>query len=126
MIAALMFAAALSGSTPAVIHTTQVNEAALAEAQAFARIMEPMVQEMRDAINAAGADTDQRKADLDAIEASYMAQVDAFGTKMVAHFGVDAMGIMIAESRARVSTIRARLEANPSMNPIAPPGGEDP
>lgn len=123
MIAALMFAAALSGSNPAVIRTTQITDAQLAEVYAFQRILEPMAQEMRNAISAAGDDTDRRKADLDAIEASYQAQVEVFATKMVAWlergdgFGLDAFRtILIPDARARVSTIRAQLEADPSAN----------
>lgn len=153
MIAALMLAAALSGAGLAVVeapqesysgHALQRNsldcrrivrpfaewardpEGMCALADAFARIKQTMGQEMRNAISAAGADTDRRKADLDAIEASYKAQVDAFGTRFAAWFdregsdgamyGSAYVAAFIREEHARIPTIRAQLEAEASAN----------
>ncbi|WP_298158126.1 hypothetical protein [Brevundimonas sp.] len=125
MIAALMFAAALSGSNPAVVHSTQ-TDAQWAEWVAFDRIIESMRRDMQNAVYAVDPAADGRiqrdllKTRMDAIESSYTAQVDAFGTKMVAMIGRESgngdltvsllVETIIPQIKACIPVVRAEVE----------------
>lgn len=98
MIRALVLAVALSSASSLAVAKTaptgaQTPEAAAeaqapgeaefeARAEAFGQRIQAMGQEMQAVVAAAGSDTARRDADLDAVEARYQPDVEAFATAL--------------------------------------------
>ncbi|WP_428151406.1 translation initiation factor IF-2 [Brevundimonas sp.] len=109
MIRALVVAAALSILAPAAIAQTAPTTPAAAPApgqaefeataEAFGTKMEAMQQEMQAAVADAGADAARRTTSLDAIEARYQPEAEAFATAFEAFMNQQA-GAAPATERA--------------------------
>jgi hypothetical protein len=93
----ILFAAALVAATPALAQETAppppatdpaaVEAAIEARAEAFEGRIRQMGEEMGAAITAAGPDRAKRAADLDAIQARYQPEADAFASELEAFVG---------------------------------------
>lgn len=115
------------------------QEAAIeAAGEAFGARMEAMSQEMQAAATAAGTDKDKAKADLDAIQARYQPDADAFAATLT-EFIRGQVGVVPEDQRAGMQTaleqvgptitgiparVRAEVEqavAAPAPEAVAPP-----
>lgn len=115
------------------------EEAAIeAAGEAFGARMEAMSQEMQAAATAAGADKDKAKADLDAIQARYQPDADAFAATLT-EFIRGQVGVVPEDQRAGMQTaleqvgptitgiparVRAEVEqaaAAPAPEAVTPP-----
>ena len=135
MIRPLCFAAALMLASPAFAQTAPAPtapaqaapaetppspEAAAFEARsdAFGARIQTMAQEMQDALTAAGADTARRASDLDAIEARYQPEVDAFIADLQAFIETQASTLSpdeAAQMRAGVMAALPQIQGVPRM-----------
>lgn len=129
MIRFLSVAAALMLATPGLAQTAPAPapaQAAPAEAppspeeaafearsEAFSGRIQTMAQEMQDAVTAAGTDTAKRSSDLDAIEARYQPEVDAFITDLQAFIETQAGALspdQAAQMRAGVAAALPQIQ----------------
>lgn len=147
----ILFAAALMASTPALAQETapppppasdtSAAEAAIeARAEAFEGRMRQMGEEMGAAITAAGPDRAKRSADLDAIQARYQPEADAFVSELETFVGpqFDALPADqqagaragfeagMAQIRGLPAMVRAQAEQSADVPPAttAPPATE--
>lgn len=110
--AAPAFAQTAPAPTPApqaapAEEATSPEEAAFeAKADAFGERMQAMMQEMQTAVSADGADAAKKKADLDAIQARYQPEVDAF----VDALQVFAGGEIAAAPEDKKAEMQAKLD----------------
>lgn len=147
----IVFAAALMAATPALAQETtpppppasdtSAAEAAIeARAEAFEGRMRQMGEEMGAAITAAGPDRAKRAADLDAIQARYQPEADAFVSELEA-FVLPQLAALPADQQAGARTgfetgmaqirglpamVRAQAEQSADAPPAtsAPPAAE--
>jgi hypothetical protein len=143
----ILFAAALMAATPALAQEaaptpppasdTAAAEAAFeARAQAFEGRIRQMGEEMGAAIAAAGADRAKRTADLDAIQARYQPEMDAFATDLEA-FVLPQIAAMPADQQAgaragfdagmtQIRGLPAMIRAQAEQSADAPPAPTEP
>lgn len=121
--AATVPAAATAQTPPSAPTPRSPEEAALqARAQAFGKLMETMSTEMQAA--AAQTDKAKAKADLDALQARYQPEVDAFAAEIqtfAAAQGVpaDELGDAVEEIKSIPAMVRAEIETA-ATTPAAP------
>lgn len=126
MIRVLFLAAALATASPVFAQTApapaerpDAASAAEAEFEAKAEAFEERLQTMQDEMQAAvtehGADAAGRDAALDAIQARYQPDVDAFATDLEAFVNTQAAGLPEAQAAEMRSGIAAAL---PSIRSI--------
>jgi len=124
MIRVLVLAAALSASAPAAFAQTTPAPAPSAEApaadtpgeaefeakaDAFGQRMQQMGQEMQAAVTAAAGDAAKQDADLDAIEAQYQPDAEAFAVALEGFVGQQVAAQPEAERAGMASNLLAAL-----------------
>ena len=86
------------------------DEAAFeARAEAFSQSVSAMAGEMQAAIAAAGADTDKKTADLDAIQARYQSSADSFADDLQAFVAAEALKAPAEEAAEMTDGLDAAL-----------------
>lgn len=99
--------------------TTTPEEAAFEEkAEVFSSHIQTMAGEMQAVVTASGSDAAKKKADLDAIQAKYQPEVDAFATELEAFAGTEIAAApedKRAEMQAKLTAGMAQLRSLPAM-----------
>ena len=80
-----------------------------AKADAFGVRMQQMGEEMEAAVTAAAGDADKQDADLDAIEARYQPDADAFGADLEAFINLQAATAPASERAGMAAAIQAAV-----------------
>ena len=80
-----------------------------ARAEAFGQDVSAMAEAMQAAITAAGADTDKKTADLDAIQARYQASADTFADDLQAFVAAEALKAPAEEAAEMTDGLDAAL-----------------
>lgn len=126
MIRALVLAAALAAAAPSVVLAQDAAAPAAAApspgeaefqaaAVAFSTRIQAMAEEMQAAVTAAAGDATKQDADLDAIEARYQTDVDAFVTALETF--VQQQATIVPESE-RAEMLSGLEEARPQVRAV--------
>lgn len=97
-------------AAPAADASADAEAAFEAKAEAFGERIEEMRREMQAAVTAAGGDQAKADADLDAIEAKYQPEADAFAAELIAFIN-SQMEVMPEEQRAQAAAMGPMIEA---------------